>query len=395
MSSVVVVGAGQAGARCAEALRALGHAGAITLIGDEPEDPYERPSLSKSLLAGTTTVGDARVLPPGWYAANHVSLRLATTVVSVEPSTRRVNLRSGEAMPYDALVFATGGRPRVLADGQSVLRTVADAIALRGRLQQGSRLIIIGAGLIGLEVAATARALGVQVTIVETASTPMARAVPASVGRWFIRLHESHGVDWRLGVRVASADLNSVTLASGETLAGESVLCAIGVVPNDDLPRTAGLPTDDGVLVDQCGRTADASIYAVGDCARLLHPHVDRAVRLESWQHAQVHAQCVARTLIGQPEPYVEVPWAWSDQYDVNLQVCGWPRPDATEVWRGDPDHGGATLFQVVPRDDGRLTLCAAVSINRRRDQPSAKRLIARGASVDPAALADPAVRLG
>jgi 3-phenylpropionate/trans-cinnamate dioxygenase ferredoxin reductase subunit len=392
--AVVIVGAGQAGARCAEALRALGHAGPVTLIGDEPEEPYERPPLSKSLLAGKTAADDARVLSRGWYEAHAVELRLGDAVRSIDRQARLVHLTSGQQCAYDALVLATGARPRQLGQGTLTLRSAADAARLRDRLRPASRLLIVGAGFIGLEVAATAHALGVQVTLVEAAATPMARAVPAAVGQRFVRLHASHGVAWRLGTRIAALECDCVTLADGEKLEAHTVLAAIGVQPNDELARQAGIACDDGVLVDAFGRTSDPSIFAIGDCARLAHPLCDRPIRLEAWQHAEAHAQAAARSIVGQPEPYAEVPWAWSDQYDVNLQVCGWPASGLRDVWRGDPD-AEATLFQLEALPDGRWALRAAVSINRPRDQRAARRLIAAGTPVDPAALADPAARLG
>lgn len=391
--AVVIVGAGQAGARCAEALRALGHPGPVTLIGDEPEAPYERPPLSKSLLAGQTVLDDARVLPAGWYAANAVELVMGSTVQSIHPASRAVRLSSGDSRRYDTLVLATGARPRRLGNGTLVLRSAADAAALRDRLRPGSRLLIIGAGFIGLEVAATARALGVGVTLVETAATPMSRAVPAAVGGRFVRLHAAHSVAWRLGARIESIGPAGATLADGERLYADTVLAAIGIVPNDELARDAGIACDDGILVDVCGRTSDPSVFAIGDCARLAHPLAARPIRLEAWQHAEAHAQAVARTIVGAAEPYAEVPWTWSDQYDVNLQVCGWPGPSLREVWRGDPD-GDTTLFQLKALPEDCWALQAAISINRPRDQRAARRLIGTGTPIDSTALADPAARL-
>ncbi len=391
---VVIVGAGQAGARCAEALRALGHAGPVTLIGDEPEEPYERPPLSKSLLAGKTALDDARVLARGWYGAHAVELRLGAAVRAIDRRARLVQLTSGPPCAYETLVLATGARPRQLGEGSLTLRSAAEAASLRDRLRPASRLLIVGAGFIGLEVAATARALGVQVTLVEAAATPMARAVPAAVGQRFVRLHASHGVVWRLGARIAALGCDCVTLVDGEKLEADTVLAAIGVQPNDELARQAGIVCDDGVLVDAFGRSSDPSIFAIGDCARLAHPLCDRPIRLEAWQHAEAHAQAAARSIVGQPEPYADVPWAWSDQYDANLQVCGWPSPGLRDVWRGDRE-AEATLFQLEALPDGRWTVRAAVSIDRARDQRAARRLIAARTPVDPAALADPAARLG
>lgn len=392
--AVVIVGAGQAGARCAQALRALGHAGPIALIGDEPEAPYERPPLSKSLLAGTTAPDDARVLAAGWYEAHGVELVLGCRVASIDRVVRAVHLAGGGWRHYDALVLATGARPHLLGNGTLVLRSAADATSLRHRLRPASRLLIVGAGFIGLEVAATARALGVQVTLVEAAATPMARAVPAAVGRRFVRLHAAHGVGWRLAARVQAIHATGASLADGETLQADTVLAAIGIVPNDELAQDAGIACNDGIRVDAFGRTSDPYVFAVGDCARLTHPMAASPIRLEAWQHAEAHAQAVARTIVGQAEPYADVPWAWSDQYDVNLQVCGWPEAGLREVWRGDPEDD-ATLFQLKALPGDRWAVQAAVSINRPRDQRAARRLIAACTPVEPTTLADPAARLG
>lgn len=391
---VVIVGAGQAGARCAEALRALGHAGPITLLGEEPQWPYERPPLSKSFLAGTSALDAARVLAPGWYAEHEVGLRLNDRVSAIDSHRHHISLASGDTLPYDALVLATGARPRALGQGTAVLRNAADAAALRERLKSANRLVIVGAGFIGLEVACVARGMGVQVMLLEAAATPMARVVPADIGRWFVALHETHGVQWRLKARIDSVSGSAVQLAGGETLHADVVLAAIGILPNDELAREAGIACEDGILVDAFGRTSDPDVYAIGDCARLAHGLSPRPIRLECWQHADAHAQAVARTIVGQPEPYAEIPWAWSDQYDVNLQVCGWPDAQGTAVWRGDLAQGGATLFLVQALQNGGVSVRAAVSVNRPRDQRAARRLIAAGTGVDPGALADPAARL-
>lgn len=392
---VVIVGAGQAGARFAEALRALGHRGLVTLVGDEPELPYERPPLSKSLLAGLTTLDAAHVFAADWYVAHGVDLRLASRVQAIDRSSRTVHLAGGQPLRYGTLVLATGARPRRLGDGPRVLRSAADAAALRQCLRPGTRLVIVGAGFIGLEVAATARSRDVDVTLVEAAATPMARAVPPAVGERFVRLHEAHGVAWRLGARIASVSARSVVLDTGESLDADTVLAAIGIVPNQELALEAGIACDDGIVVDAFGRTSDPHVFAIGDCARLAHPLADRPLRMEAWQHANAHAQAAAKAIVGQPEPYAEVPWAWSDQYDVNLQVCGWPQGGTMDVWRGDAEAGDATLFQLATIPGERWALRAAVSINRPRDQRAARRLIAAGTPVDPATLADTSGRLG
>lgn len=400
---VVIVGAGQAGARCAEALRSLGHEGPITLLGEEPVAPYERPPLSKSLLAGESSLGDAQVLPDAWWSDNHVELCTGRHVAHIDRSARRVLDGEGRSSSYDVLVLATGSRPRRLRcaghdlDGVLTLRSAADALELRGRLTAGHRLIIVGAGFVGLEVAATARELGVDVTVLEASAAPMARAVPPEVGALFVDLHARHGVKWRLRTTLCAIEALegalSVRLSDGETLPADTVLIGIGIIPNVELAEAAGLAVDDGVLVDASGRTSDPHIYATGDCARCEHPLLSRAVRLEAWQHAERHAQAVAASIVGGTQPYAEVPWAWSDQYDVNLQVTGAPARWDRTVWRGDPVSMSATLFQLVDAPDG-LRVVGAVSVSRPRDSRAARQMIERNAVVDVTRLTDCTARL-
>ncbi len=403
-SRIVIVGGGQAGARCAEALRLQGFAGRITIVAQEPVLPYERPPLSKSLLAGRCTVEQAYVLPRAWYAEHDVKVLPGRAVTSINRPFKEIHLEDGSALPYDILVLATGARPRVPAiDGSDLsgvltLRNHSDAKALQARLQSGRRLVVIGAGLIGMEVAATARLFDVDVVVLDVAATPMSRVLPPEVGHQFAALHRRHGVEMHLGVQLAaivSANGSlAVKLADGSAVHGDAVLLAVGVVPCDDLAAASGIETSDGVCVDAFGRANDPNVYAIGDCARLHHPLLGRSVRLESWQHAEAHAQAVARSIMGIGEPYAEVPWAWSDQYDVNLQVCGAPTQWDAVVWRGDPSTMSATLFQVV-RDEGDLVrVVGASSMNRARDMRAARRLIEAASPVPIQQLADESARL-
>jgi NADPH-dependent 2,4-dienoyl-CoA reductase/sulfur reductase-like enzyme len=401
---IVIVGGGQAGARCAEALRLHGFAGRITIVAQEPVLPYERPPLSKSLLAGTSTVEEAYVLPPAWYAEHDVKVLLGRTVISVNRPFKEIQLDDGSSLPYDILILATGARPRAPAiDGRDLtgvltLRDTGDAKALQARLQSGRRLVVIGAGLIGMEVAATARLLDVDVVVLDVATTPMSRVLPPEAGHEFAELHRRHGVKMHLGMQLeAIVNANGslvVKLADGSAVHGDTVLLAVGVVPCDGLAAASGIETSDGVCVDAFGRTSDPNVYAIGDCARLHHPLLGRSVRLESWQHAEAHAQAVARSIMGIGEPYAEVPWAWSDQYDVNLQVCGAPMQWDAVVWRGDPSTMAATLFQVV-RDEGDLVrVVGASTMNRARDMRAARRLIEAATPVPIQRLADESDRL-
>ena len=375
---IVIIGAGQAGARCAESLRLKGHTGPITILGDEQEPPYERPPLSKSLLAGLTNVESHRVLPLDWYLNHQVSLRLGSRVEYVDRLASQVIIQGGSSLPYDKLVFATGSRPRLLGQGAWVLRSVQDSLDLSREIDSGRRLLIVGAGLIGLEVAATARSKGMEVTLIEAANWPMVRVVPRQISQYLVELHKTQGVHWVLDARIAFVDETQVKLEDGTVLVGDVVLVAIGVMPNDDLARTAGLPTDDGILVDEFGCTADAAIYATGDCARLAHHLSSTPIRIETWQHSELHPQTVASAICGDPKPYREVPWAWSDQYGVNLQMSGWTHSADAEVWRGDPSSGGATLFMLQHASDDQFFVIGATSINRSIDQRSARRLISK-----------------
>lgn len=401
---IVIVGGGQAGARCAEALRLHRFAGRITIVAQEAVLPYERPPLSKSLLAGTSTVEHAYVLPPAWYAEHDVKVVPGRTVVRLNRPFKEIHLDDGSSLPYDILILATGARPRVPAisgsdlAGVLTLRDTVDAKALQSRLHRGRRLVVIGAGLIGMEVAATARLLDVDVVVMDVAATPMSRVLPPELGHRFAELHRRHGVDMRLGVQLeAIVNANgslAVELTDGSAVHGETVLLAVGVVPCDELAAASGIATSDGVCVDAFGRTDDPNVFAIGDCSRLHHPLLGRNVRLESWQHAEAHAQAVARSIMGVGEPYAEVPWAWSDQYEVNLQVCGAPTQWDAVVWRGDPSTMSATLFQVVRDDSDLVRVVGASSMNRARDMRAARRLIEAGSPVPIQRLADEGARL-
>ncbi len=393
---IVIVGAGQAGARCAEILRAGGHDGPVDLVGDEAMLPYERPPLSKSLLAGANTLEQALVLAPDWYDRHAVRLHLGRHAVYVDRSRTELVLDDGRSLHYDTLVLATGAKARRLrvpgADlsGVHYLRTATQSLELRQRLRPGKRLVVIGGGFIGLEVAATASTMGVQVCVVEAAAAPMARVVPPEVGRLFAELHRRHGVAVHTHAQVDAIRCEgthlAVRLQDGRGLDADSVVVGIGVVANDALAVASGLPVDDGILADASGRTEDPRIYAIGDCARFLHPLLGRAVRLEAWQHANQHAEAAACSILGADEAGAHVPWAWSDQYDANLQVTGAPDQWDALVWRGVPSAMAATLFQWF---EGHVV--GAVSINRAKDARLAARLIARRTSVTPEQLADPA----
>jgi 3-phenylpropionate/trans-cinnamate dioxygenase ferredoxin reductase subunit len=393
----VILGAGQAGGRAAEAARSAGYKGRLAIIGDETMLPYERPPLSKDLLAGRSSCDALLVRDTDWFDKERVALHLGQPAVEIDRKAAQVILADGTRVPYSSLLLATGARPRQLpfappAERIHYLRTAEDCFRLREALTLHGHLAIIGAGFIGLEVAATARALGCTVTVLELAPAPLMRAVMPEIGGFFTGLHRGHGVELRYGVRVQDIDAGeeAVHIQTAEGgLTAHHVLVGIGVVPNDELAQSAGLDVDDGVLVDACARTNDPAIFAAGDVARRESPRYGRHIRFESWHNAQNHAIAAARNMLGQPVPYDEVPWFWSDQYDVNFQSAGATQAEGETVRRPGAADNSFALFLL---EGGRLA--GVQAINFQRDMRWARRLIELGAEIAPERLADPAVKL-
>jgi 3-phenylpropionate/trans-cinnamate dioxygenase ferredoxin reductase subunit len=390
----VIVGAGQAGGRAAEAMRVHGFTGRIVLIGDEPHLPYERPPLSKQVLLGEYEPEKTHLNPAEFYAEQRIELRLGTRVVAIDREARRVALGDGAVEVYDKLLLTTGSRVRRLPlpgselAGVHVLRGIEDALAIRDALGPGVRIAIVGGGYIGLEVAAAARMRECQVTVIEVLDSLLARVMSAEMGDYFARLHRDRGVDLRLGTGVTAFEgagrVERVCLGDGSTLAADAVVVAVGVAPETALAQAAGLDIGDGIVVDACARTSDPSIFAAGDATEHPNPILGRRVRLESWQNAQNQAIAAARTMCGDAEPYAEVPWFWSDQYDVNLQMLGLPDAASETVHRGEI---GSAAFSIFHLRDGRAV--ATVAINSARDIAVARRLIAQKRPVDRARIAD------
>ncbi|MGA3306320.1 MAG: FAD-dependent oxidoreductase, partial [Stellaceae bacterium] len=302
---ILILGAGHAGGVAAATLRRAGFAGRITLIGSDTHPPYERPPLSKEVLAGAAPVEKTYLCPLAFYAESGISLRLGETAVMIDRKAQRVTLASVETVPYDALLLTLGARARRLpvpgGDHKRVfyLRDIADSLALRERLEPGKRLAVIGAGFIGLEAAAVARKRGVAVTVLEVQREPIKRVAAPEIGRFLADLHRGNGVDLRTGVGTvaieeAGGELR-LALSTGESLAADSALIGIGAQPNIELAHASGLAVEDGVLVDEFGRTNDANIYAAGDVTRHWNPLLKRKIRLESWQNAQNQAIAVAK----------------------------------------------------------------------------------------------------
>ena len=396
---IVILGAGHAGGRAAEALRGAGFAGKVTLVGSESHPPYERPPLSKELLAGTFAVERTYLKPRAFYEQAGIALHLGTPAIEIDRATQRVRLADGTVLPYDSLLLTLGARARRLSlaggssPGAHYLRDIDDCLALREVLAAGRRLIVIGAGFIGLEAAAVARLRGCAVTVLEAAATPLARVAPPALGAFFAALHRRHGVDLRTGVAVTAIEARGgesvVGLASGERLTADAVLVGIGAVPNSELAAAAGLAVEDGILVDAHGRSSDPMIFAAGDVTRHFNPLLGRRIRLEAWQNAQNQAIAVAKAMAGGTELYAELPWFWSDQYDVNLQTAGVPERWDEIVWRGRVEEGRFTLFYL-----DRGIPVGGATVNNARDMRFVKLLATRGSPVDPGRLGDPAVKL-
>jgi NADPH-dependent 2,4-dienoyl-CoA reductase/sulfur reductase-like enzyme len=396
---IVILGAGHAGGRAAEALRSAGFAGKVTLVGSENHPPYERPPLSKDLLAGNCAIERTYLKPREFYEQSGIALRLGTLAAEIERKAQRVRLADGTALPYDSLLLTLGARARRLAlpggSGAAVyyLRDIDDCLVLRDRLGPDKRLIVIGAGFIGLEAAAVARGRGCTVTVIEAAATPLARVAPPALGEFFAALHRRQGVELRTGAAVTAIEMRGgeavVALASGERLDADAVLVGIGAVPNSELAAAADLAVEDGIVVDAQGRSSDPQIFAAGDVTRHFNPLLGRRIRLEAWLNAQNQAIAVAKVMAGGAEPYAELPWFWSDQYDVNLQTAGAPERWDTLVWRGRAEDGKFTLFTLA---DG--VPVGGATVNNARDMRFIKLLVAGGRKVDPDRLADPAVKL-
>ena len=398
----VVVGGGQAGGRAVEGIRKAGFDGAVILLGEEARAPYERPPLSKQVLTGAAEPDSAKLRADGWYAEQGVDLRLSTRAGRIDRSRKRVVLEDGQELAYDRLLLATGAQPRVpdlpgveLA-GVHVLRDVDDSLALRDAMRAGARVALVGGGYIGLEVAAAARKLGCETTILEAAPSLMRRQVAPELGDWYARLHRDHGADVRLEAEVSrllgSDRVEGVELADGGRVDADLVVIGVGIRPNVELAMQAGLEAGDGIDVDDQGRTSDPDIFAAGDVTRQPNPYVEGKLRLESWQNAQNQALVAGQAMAGAEDVrHGDLPWFWSDQHGINLQMVGMPTGQPRHVWRGDPAAGpGFTLFYLD--DAGRLV--GANAVDRPADVAAARRMIERGVSPDPDKLADPEVSM-
>lgn len=398
----VIIGGGLGGAKAAEALRDKGFDGKLVLLADEEYLPYERPPLSKDFLAGKKSLGDFTVHDSEWYRKNKIELRTSTEAVAIDPSAHTVTLSDDTSVRYDKLLLATGSRPRWLtipgADSTGVhyLRKYDDASNLNTALKEGSSLAIVGAGWIGLEVAASARQRGVDVTVVETAKVPLSAAVGDEVGKVFAQLHRDHGVDLRLETEVKEittedGKATGLKLGDGSTVTADRVLIAVGAQPNLELAEQAGLPTaDGGVLVDASLRSGNPDIYAVGDIAAAEHPLFEERIRTEHWANALKQPDVAVAGMLGEPGEYQELPYFFTDQYDLGMEYAGYAPSYQRVVFRGDKD---AREFVAFWLDTGNRVL-AGMQVNIWDALDDIKSLIRKKAPVDPDQLADPEVSL-
>ncbi|MDW3204111.1 MAG: FAD-dependent oxidoreductase [Alphaproteobacteria bacterium] len=404
VESVVIVGAGQSGGRTAALLRQEGFEGDICLIGAEPHAPYERPPLSKAVLKGEKDASHCFLYDAAFYDDNRITLKTGTRVEAIDTTAGTVSLSDGSVLPYGALVLATGGVVKRLplpgADlkGIHVVRTLEDSAELGADLTPGARVAVIGGGFIGLETAASARQMGCDVTVLEGAPRILGRSVPQEVADVVARLHTDNGVKIDLNVRIAGFEgkdgkVTAIRFQDGSEMPCDVVVIGIGIAPGVDLAEAAGIPCEDGILVDEFGATRVAGVYATGDCARAVNPHYGEAIRLESWQNADMQARAVARSICGKPEAYAPVPWLWSDQYDWTLQTAGLPGKCDTVVTRGSYEDGAVIFFTF---EKGTLTGVAGfgqVSAIA-KDVKVAQMMMERGVNPDPGLLADTAMPL-
>ena len=397
-ATIVIVGAGQAGGWAAQTLRKEGFTGRLVLIGDELHPPHERPPLSKAVLAGEAAPESTRLMKSDAFETLALEWRPGARVTRIDRVAKRLEMADGEALAYDKLILCTGGRARTLpiagadAPGVHTLRTIDDALALAPVLKPGNSVVVIGGGWIGLEVAATARKKGADVIVVEAQSRLCERTVPREISEHLLALHRSNGTRVMLGVgvtRFASDDHDRtvVTLADGSALTCDAIVVGVGLVPNDELARDAGLACDCGVIVDARCRTSDPDILAAGDVAVAPNRWAGRSVRLESWQNAQDQGIAAARSALGLEVDYQPLPWFWSDQYGMNLQIYGIPTPSHRVVARGVPGSDSFVLFYL----DGDVVK-AALGPNAARDLRFARRLIEQRKPVDAQRLADAGV---
>jgi 3-phenylpropionate/trans-cinnamate dioxygenase ferredoxin reductase subunit len=402
--ALVVIGAGHAGAEAAVAVRQGGYTGTITLVGDEASLPYHRPPLSKAYLHGEATAESLLLKPGTAYEKADVTLRLGARATGIERERKSVMLANGDQLPYTQLIVATGSRARHLhAPGLTegvrpsnlfYLRTIDDVEAMRAHFTSGQRLVIIGAGYIGLEVASVARKCGLDVTVLEAAERVLARVTAAEVSAFYAGLHAQAGVDVRVATKIEHVELDDAgaivsLLTNHGSVAADLVIAGIGVLPNQELAAEAGLAIDNGIMTDEFMRTSDPDIFAIGDCSNHPSQVYGRRIRLESVPNALEQARCVASVINGAPKPYVSVPWFWSEQYDLKLQMAGLSQGFDKVVVRGAP---ATKSFAVFYLREG--AIISADCVNQPTNFMAMKKLVGARAVVAGELLADESVPL-
>jgi len=398
----VIIGGGLAGAKAAEALRSKDFDGQVVLFGAEDRLPYERPPLSKEFMAGKKAIEEFTVQPKSWYAEHDVDLKLGTEVTTLDRTAHMVAFNDGDHEHYDKLLLATGSRPRKPpipgsdADGVYYLRTIDDATALLAQLTEGRRLAIVGGGWIGLEVAASARGLGADVTVVETAALPLQASLGKEAGEVFVGLHRDHGVDLRLGTTVdeittAGHKAKGLRLGDGSTVEADAVLVAVGAKPNVEFAERSGLViADGGVAVDESLKTSDDDIYAVGDIAAAEHPLFGVPIRTEHWANALKQPAVAVDGMLGTATTYDELPYFFTDQFDLGMEYVGYAPQYQMAITRGDLGTREFTMFWL----DGGHRVLAGMNVNIWEGLDDIKKLIRSRRPVDVGALADPSVSL-
>jgi len=396
----VVIGGGQAGAQALQSLRQGGYTGALTMIGDEPALPYQRPPLSKAYMKGEMTEERLYFRPAPWYQDQNIEVILSTRATGIDRTSRKVELAHGGHVDYDALIIATGSRPRPLPlkgatlQGVHDLRDLSDVERIRPNMIAGRKMVIIGAGYIGLEAAAVARQMGLDVTVLEMAPRVLARVTSPVMSAFFETEHRAQGVTILTDARLDHLDgtdgkVSAAILADGTRLDADIVLVGIGILPNEELARDAGIACNNGILVDRDARTSDPRVFAAGDCASRPLVHYGRSGRLESVHNAIEQGKLAAAAILGKPRPAEDCPWFWSDQYDLKLQIAGLSQDYDEIVVRGDPKDRKFAAFYLR---NG--TLIAVDAVNSAPEFLASKKLIMTGAKLAPATLGDTSISM-
>ncbi len=394
MTKVLIIGAGHAGGTAAALLRQYGFEGEVVLAGEESAPPYQRPPLSKAWLKGEAGLDDVLLRPESFYAEQDIELRTGVTATAIDPAAKTATFAEGTVEPYDVLILATGSTARKLAlpgaerPDLLELRSLADAQKLKAALGPGRRLAVVGGGYVGLEAAASARALGAEAVVIERMDRVLARVASPTLSAFFTERHRREGVEILTSAEVTGFEANGVRLADGRLIEADTILVGVGALACDSLARSAELTCDNGVVVDESARTSDPAIYAIGDMTSRPIPALGGLRhRLESVPNALEQAKQAAAAIVGRPAPAPEVPWFWSDQYDVKLQIAGLPEGADRQVVRGDPQSDGFAVFHL----QGDRIVCVE-AVNAPAEFMGGRQMIGRGAPVDASRLADVSV---